>query len=41
VPVLSPANLSDTEPEGSRIVNFKDLALILAKWLQTQVWPVP
>jgi len=39
VPVLSPANLSDAEPQGSRIVNFKDLAVLLSKFLQTQVWP--
>jgi len=41
VPVLSPANLSDAEPQGSRIVNFKDLAVLLSKFLQTQVWPAP
>ncbi|HEX40822.1 MAG TPA: LamG domain-containing protein, partial [Phycisphaerales bacterium] len=40
-PVLSPANISDAEPQGDKVVNFKDLALILARWLQTQVWPAP
>jgi hypothetical protein len=39
VPVLSPADLSDDEPEGSKSVNFKDYAVLVDMWLDEQLWP--
>jgi hypothetical protein len=41
IPVPSAANISDEEPEGSRAVNFKDLAVLISDWLDEELWPVP
>jgi hypothetical protein len=38
-PLLSPAELYDAEPLGSRIVDFKDFAVLADMWLQEQLWP--
>jgi hypothetical protein len=39
VPVPSFAELYEGEPEGSRIVNFKDFAYLANMWLEEQLWP--
>ncbi|MHC4204172.1 MAG: LamG domain-containing protein [Planctomycetota bacterium] len=39
VPLESPANIYDEEPINSKIVNFKDFALLADEWLQQLVWP--
>jgi hypothetical protein len=41
IPVPSVANVLDEEPEGSRAVNFKDLAVLIAEWLDEELWPAP
>jgi hypothetical protein len=41
VPVASFANIDDQEEPGSRIVNFKDFAVLMAGWLDRQLWPAP
>jgi hypothetical protein len=38
-PIVSPANLSNGEPMGSRRVNFKDLAVLAEEWMQSDLWP--
>jgi hypothetical protein len=38
-PLLSPAELYKGEPQGSRIVNFRDFAVLADNWLQEQLWP--
>jgi hypothetical protein len=39
VPLVSPANIYDEEPEGSKKVNFKDYATMMLEWLLEQPWP--
>ena len=40
LPVPSPANLYNEEPEGSQTVNFKDFAVLANKWLlEEPTWP--
>jgi hypothetical protein len=39
VPIPSPADLYDGEPEGPRAVNFKDFAILADQWLERQLWP--
>jgi hypothetical protein len=39
VPVPSYAELYEGEPEGSRIVNFRDFAFLANMWLEEQMWP--
>jgi hypothetical protein len=39
VPVPSPAELYDTEPEGSRKIDLKDFAILTNFWLEEQLWP--
>ncbi|MBL7184918.1 MAG: hypothetical protein ISS70_01220 [Phycisphaerae bacterium] len=41
IPVPSVANIHDQEPEGSRAVNFKDLAVLISEWLGEELWPAP
>jgi len=41
VPVASLANIHDQEGPGSRIVNFNDFAVLMADWLDEQLWPAP
>jgi len=38
-PILSPANVIDTEPKDSRKVNFRDYAKIAEHWLEEVFWP--
>ena len=35
----SPANLSDDEPEHSKIVNFRDFAVLASMWLDEKLFP--
>jgi len=39
IPVPSVANIDDQEPEGSRAVNSKDLAVLMNEWLDEELWP--
>ena len=38
-PLTSSANLYDEEAQGSKVINFKDLAVLLQSWLDEQLWP--
>ncbi|MHC4556088.1 MAG: LamG domain-containing protein [Planctomycetota bacterium] len=39
-PLISPANISDEEPNTSKVVNFKDFAVLAVEWLEQQlIWP--
>jgi hypothetical protein len=38
-PLLSPAELYTGEPQGSRVVNFKDYVILAKSWLERQLWP--
>jgi hypothetical protein len=38
-PVLSPANLTDPEPENSRFVNFADYGILADNWMSQDFWP--
>ncbi|MCK4293846.1 MAG: LamG domain-containing protein [Planctomycetes bacterium] len=40
-PLLSPAELYEAEPQGSKIVNFKDYAVLLNNWLDEGLFPPP
>jgi hypothetical protein len=39
VPVDSPGNIYDLEPEGQRAVNMRDVAMLLTAWLEEKLWP--
>ncbi len=39
VPLSSPAELYDAEPQGSRAVNFMDFAVLAKMWLEEQLYP--
>jgi len=39
--VPSAANLYDAEAQGSKVVNFKDFAVLADMWLDEQLWPAP
>ena len=39
VPLTSPVNISDEEPENSKSVNFKDFAILADEWLSRLIWP--
>ena len=39
IPVPSPAELYEAEPEGSRAVNLMDLAVLVDSWLDERLWP--
>jgi hypothetical protein len=39
VPVASAAEVYAKEPEGQQIVNFKDFALVVIKWLEEDMFP--
>jgi len=39
--VPSVANLSDGEPQGSKVVNFLDFAVLADQWLDELLWPQP
>jgi hypothetical protein len=39
IPLVSAANVSDDEPQGSKIVNFKDYRIMAEDWLTEQLWP--
>jgi hypothetical protein len=39
--VPSVADLSDGEPQGSRVVNFRDFAVMADQWLDELLWPEP
>jgi hypothetical protein len=38
-PPMSVANLTDPEPEGSRLVNFADYAIFADNWVAQDLWP--
>ncbi len=38
-PPMSPANLTDPEPEGSRFVNFHDYGILADNWMAQDFWP--
>jgi hypothetical protein len=38
-PVPSAAELYAEEPEGKRVINFKDFSMIADKWLEEEMWP--
>jgi hypothetical protein len=38
-PLPSLAELYDAEPKGSRVVNFKDFAILADNWLEEDLWP--
>ncbi|MCK4292398.1 MAG: hypothetical protein KAY65_04325, partial [Planctomycetes bacterium] len=39
VPLVSPANVYDSEPATQKVVNFKDYAVLMAKWLDEDIFP--
>lgn len=39
VSLVSTMNIYDAEAEGSKAVNFKDYALLMASWLEEKLWP--
>jgi hypothetical protein len=39
IPLISPANISDDEPPGQKIVNFRDFAVLMNSWLVEILWP--
>ncbi len=39
IPIASPAELYKEEPEGQRVVNFKDFALVVNQWLKEEMFP--
>jgi len=39
MPVLSPANIYDAEPQNFKKVNLKDSATLTNEWQKQQVWP--
>ena len=39
VPVPSAAELSSGEPEGSKVIDLKDYAILADQWLDEQFWP--
>jgi len=39
IPVPSPAELYEAEPQGSRAVNFMDFAVLAGTWLDELLWP--
>jgi hypothetical protein len=39
IPILSPAEVYDKEPQGQRVINFKDFALVVNRWLTEEVFP--
>jgi len=41
IPVPSPAELYEAEPQGSRAVNFMDFAVLADTWLDELLWPLP
>ncbi len=38
-PVVSPAELYEAEPQGSKVINFMDFAIWAQTWLDEQMWP--
>jgi hypothetical protein len=39
ISILSPAELYDSEPDGSKSVNFRDFAYLANAWLEEELWP--
>jgi hypothetical protein len=39
IPLVSPANLYDNEPNGLKWINFRDHAIISGSWLDEVLWP--
>jgi hypothetical protein len=39
IPIPSPANVYNKEPEGSQWINLKDYSLITGSWLEEMLWP--
>ena len=40
VPLISIANLHDSEPAGQKAVNFRDYAELMLHWLEEKLWPL-
>jgi hypothetical protein len=38
-PIVSPTNLYDAEAQNSKVINFKDFAVLAGMWLEEQLWP--
>jgi len=36
----SEVNIYDSEPQGQKAVNFKDLAKFMTSWLEEKLWPL-
>jgi hypothetical protein len=39
IPVPSLAEVYQAEPEGQRVINFRDFAMVANKWLEEELWP--
>lgn len=39
IPIFSLAELYEEEPEGDRIINFRDFAIMAEEWLVKEYWP--
>jgi len=39
VPLPTEVNVYDSEPAGSKAVNFKDYAIVMQTWLEEKLWP--
>ena len=39
IPLFTPAELYDSEPQLQRIINFRDYAIVANDWLEDQSWP--
>jgi len=38
-PLVSEGNLYNKEPSGSKVINFRDLDVLLDEWLDVKLWP--
>jgi hypothetical protein len=39
IPIVSPANLHNNEPQGQQWINFRDWSVMAGSWLDKVVWP--
>jgi hypothetical protein len=39
IPLISPAELYNAEAQGSRVINFKDYAVLTDRWLEEELYP--
>jgi hypothetical protein len=35
----SPVNLYNGEPDGEKAINFRDLAVLMTKWMEQKLYP--